>query len=88
VKFKNILQPYYSSVIQFAKKTVPSIHTKLTYYQNPAAVYEESCGAVCKTIARAAKDTYPDEMGIYGQKPAFQSGLLYPPEMRFLQKTD
>ena len=24
---------------------------KLTYYQNPAAVYEERCGAVCKTIA-------------------------------------
>jgi len=26
-------------------------HTKLTYYQNPATVYEERCGAVCKTIA-------------------------------------
>jgi len=46
------------------------------------------CCDICKTIARVAKDTYPDEVGICGQKLAFQSELLYPPEMRFLQKTD
>jgi len=34
------------------------------------------------------QDTNPDGMEICGQKPAFQSRLLYPPEMRFLQKTD
>jgi len=31
------------------EKRLP-IHTKPIYYQNPATVYEENCGAVCKTI--------------------------------------
>ena len=44
-----------------------SIHTKLTYYQNPATVYEERCGAVCKTIAWAAKDTYRNRVQIPGK---------------------